>query len=91
MVRHRTDKEAMVSEKEIQAPRDVENDLALAKERFLTGGQMAEFVYQYLRPIPRILIREPVENHTEARRTGADMLHRYFDDEELVKRLWRTS
>ena len=52
---------------------------------------MAEFVYQYLRPIPRILIRERVENHTETRRTGADMLHRYFDDEELVKRLWRTS
>ena len=45
MVRHRTDKEAMVSEKEIQAPRDVENDLALGKERRLTGGQMATFVY----------------------------------------------
>ena len=32
MVWHRTEKEAMVSEKEIQGPRDVENDLALGKK-----------------------------------------------------------
>jgi hypothetical protein len=80
----------MVSEKEIQASRAVENDLALAKERRLTGDQMGTFVYEYLRPVPRILIRERVENRTEARGIGADMLHRYYCDEELVKRLWRT-
>ena len=89
MVWHRTEKEAMVSEKEIQGPRDVENDLALGKEWRL-AGEMTKFEYQHLRPIPRILVWGRVENHTEARGTGADMLHRYFCDEELVKRLWRT-
>ncbi len=89
MVWHRTEKEAMVSEKEIQGPRDVENDLALGKKCGL-AGEMTKFEYQHLRPIPRVLIWERVENHTEARGTGADMLHRYFCDEELVKRLWRT-
>jgi hypothetical protein len=66
--------EVMVSEKDNQAPRDFENGLALAKERRLTGG----------------IIRERVENRTEARGTGAHMLHRYYCDEELLKRLWRT-
>ena len=36
------------------------------------------------------IIRERVENRTEARGTGAHMLHRYYCDEELLKRLWRT-
>ena len=64
----------MVSEKDNQASRDFENGLALAKERRLTGG----------------IIRERVENRTEARGTGAHMLHRYYCDEELLKRLRRT-
>jgi hypothetical protein len=54
----------MVSEKDNQASRDFENGLALAKERGLTGG----------------IIRERVENRTEARGTGAHMLHRYYCD-----------